>query len=192
MITTDIPAVEKSFVSRAGKKLEHALLEFNIDVKGFICADFGCSTGGFTDCLLQYGASKVYAIDTAYGELDWKLRNNPQVVVMERQNVLFVDLSEKMDFICIDTGWTKQTLVIPKAMQFLKPGGIIISLIKPHYEADKRLLKAGKLPENELANVLDNVKLDLQSKGIEALAIVESPIEGKKGGNKEFLMLIRG
>jgi 23S rRNA (cytidine1920-2'-O)/16S rRNA (cytidine1409-2'-O)-methyltransferase len=182
---------EKTFVGRAGKKLEHALLDFNIDVTGAICADFGCSTGGFTDCLLQYGASKVYAIDTAYGELDWKLRNNPQVVVMERTNVLYVELPEKVDFICIDTGWTKQTLVIPKALEFLKPDGTVISLIKPHYEADKRVLRGGKVPDAELENVLEKVKSVLTEQGVSYEKIIESPIEGKKGGNKEFLMLIR-
>lgn len=181
---------EKSFVSRAGNKLEHALKEFNIDVKGLICADFGCSTGGFTDCLLQNGAKKIYAIDTAYGELDWKLRNNPQVIVMERQNILYIDLPEKMDFICIDTGWTKQQLAIPRAFEFLKPNGIIVSLIKPHYEADKHLLRKGKLPDEELQSVLNGVKESLIKKSIHPKQIIESPIEGKKGGNKEFLMLI--
>ena len=182
---------EKTFVSRAGKKLEHALLEFNLNVEGLVCADFGCSTGGFTDCLLQFGAKKIYAIDTAYGELDWKLRNNPQVVVMERQNALYVELPEKVDFICIDTGWTRQSLAIPRAFEFLKPSSVIVSLLKPHYEADKRELRQGKLPEDLLDKVINGVKSDLVSKGINIEKIIESPIEGKKGGNKEFLMLIR-
>jgi 23S rRNA (cytidine1920-2'-O)/16S rRNA (cytidine1409-2'-O)-methyltransferase len=181
---------DKTFVSRAGGKLDYALDHFNIDVSGLICADFGCSTGGFTDCLLQRGASKVYAIDTAYGELDWKLRNNPQVVVMERQNVLYVNLPEKVDFICIDTGWTKQSLVAPVAINNLKSESFIISLLKPHYEADKRFLKAGKVIEERIQEVVSKTVDSLKEINIKVIDIVESPIEGKKGGNKEFLMLL--
>src|SRR4051812_21371874 len=96
-----------SFVSRAGQKLNHALRTFALDVRGFICADFGSNTGGFVDCLLQHGAAKVYAIDTGYGALEWKLRNDPRVVVMERTNAIHVELPERLQLITIDVAWTK-------------------------------------------------------------------------------------
>src|SRR3989344_6185067 len=122
--------MDKKFVSRAGLKLEHALKFFNISVRSKVCADLGCSTGGFVDCLLQRGAKKVYAVDTAYGVLDWKLRNDPRVVVMERTNALHVQLPELVDFISIDVGWTRQQLILPHALKLLKPDGVIVSLIK--------------------------------------------------------------
>src|SRR5689334_21883246 len=110
-----------SFASRAGEKLQHSLTSFNISVEDRVCADFGCSTGGFTDCLLQNGAEKVYAVDTAYGELAWNLRNDKRVVVLERTNALHVNLPEKMDLITVDTGWTKQSLILPSVLNNLKP-----------------------------------------------------------------------
>src|SRR5579859_6656968 len=128
------------YVSRAGGKLEFALQEFNISVKDLVVADFGSSTGGFVDCLRQNGAKKVYAVETGYGTLDWKLRNDPRVVVMERTNAMHVDLPEKVDLVTIDTSWTKQKNILPNALHNLKPGKQIISLIKPHYEAGKAKL----------------------------------------------------
>jgi len=178
------------FVSRAGAKLEFALQKFNIDVKDLICADFGSSTGGFVDCLLQRGASKVYSIDTAYGELAWTLRNNPKVVVLERTNAMHVTLPEKVDFISVDTSWTKQKLVLPNVIANLKPGGIIISLIKPHYESPREFLIKGKLQEEKIKEVLDYVKKDIESLNLKVIDIVESPILGEKGKNKEYLAQI--
>src|SRR5579859_7339270 len=120
------------YVSRAGGKLEFALQEFKISVKDLIVADFGSSTGGFVDCLLQNGAKKVYAVETGYGVLDWKLRNDPRVIVMERTNAIHVELPEKVDLITIDTSWTRQRNILPNALKNLKEGRKIISLIKPH------------------------------------------------------------
>ena len=179
-----------NFVSRAGDKLNFALDHFSIDVKNLVCCDLGSSTGGFVDCLLKRGAKKVYAIDTAYGELNWGLRNNNRVVVMERTNALYVSLTEKLDFICIDLGWTPQKMVLPKAKEMLKENGVIISLIKPHYEADKSFLRGGKVLEEKLPEVLDKVKSEIIYLGLNLKEIIESPIEGKKGKNKEFLALI--
>lgn len=178
------------FVSRAGDKLDFALSHFDINVRGFICADLGCSTGGFVDCLLKRKAKKVYAVDTAYGELNWSLRNDSRVVVLERTNALYVDIGEKVDFVCIDVGWTPQKLILPKAKELLKPDGIIISLIKPHYEANKSFLKQGKVLEENLDDVLDNVKFDIKVSGLSLVGLVDSPIEGKKGKNKEYLAYI--
>lgn len=180
-----------SFVSRAGEKLQHALTTFRIDVNGLICADFGSSTGGFTDCLLQNGASKVYSIDTAYGEIAWNLRNDSRVVVMERTNAMHVSLPEKVDLITIDVGWTKQAKVLPNAFTNLKEDGQIISLIKPHYEAPRQFIHKGKLVEEKIPEVLEQVKKDIRDAGGEILQTTESPILGEKGKNKEFLFLIK-
>ena len=181
---------DERFVSRAGNKLQFALEQFKIDVAGLIVADFGSSTGGFVDVLLQDGVSKVYSIDTAYGELAWKLRNDPKVVVMERTNAMHVRLPEKVDLITIDTAWTKQILTIPNALENLKKNGRIISLIKPHYESPREYLEKGRLKDEYIDEVLDNVKNDIVSVGAKVLEIVESPIVGEKGKNKEFLALI--
>ncbi|CAN5310241.1 N/A [soil metagenome] len=181
---------EKKFVSRAGEKLQFALQNFEISVKDLIIADFGSSTGGFVDCLLQNGAKKVYAIETGYGTLDWKLRNDPRVVVMERTNAMHVILAEKMDMITVDTSWTRQKNVLPNVFNNLKPDGIVISLIKPHYEAEKKYLRKGKLAEEFMEEVLENVKKDVQNAGGRVSKLIESPILGEKGKNVEFLALV--
>lgn len=178
------------FVSRAGEKLQYALTNFEISVKDKICADFGSSTGGFVDCLLQNGASKVYSVDTSYGELAWKLRNDPRVVVMERTNAMHVQLPEKVDVLTIDTGWTKQEKVIPNALRSIKEDGIIISLIKPHYESPREYLEKGRLKEEHVEEVLGKVKNDIEGLRGKIVNMTESPLEGRKGDNKEFLFLI--
>jgi 23S rRNA (cytidine1920-2'-O)/16S rRNA (cytidine1409-2'-O)-methyltransferase len=174
------------FASRAGEKLQFALDNFKIDIDGKTVADFGSSTGGFVDCLLQSGAKKVYSVDTAYGELAWKLRQDPRVMVMERTNAMHVILPEKSDIITVDTSWTKQRNVLPNVLLNLKEGGIIISLIKPHYEAGK-----SKLSDMEVDEVLEKVKRDIENEGLEILKMIESPILGEKGKNREFLFLLR-
>lgn len=179
------------FVSRAGQKLQHALDTFEIDVSGKVCADLGCSTGGFTDCLLRNGASKVYAVDTGYGVLDWKLRQNPKVTVMERTNALHIALPEKADVISIDVGWTKQKLIVPKALELLKENGDIISLVKTHYESPNEWLRNGKLLESHLEEVVQNTERELADLGITFIRKIESPVLGQKGGNVEYLFWIR-
>lgn len=179
------------FVSRAGEKLEHALVKFNIDVSGLTCADFGSSTGGFVDCLLKHDAKKVYSVDTAYGELDWNLRNDPRVIVLERTNAMHVNLPEKVDLITIDTGWTKQEKVLPNALNNLKETGQIISLIKPHYEAPKQYIKKGRLDPTKIDEVLDSVREDIKKAGAKILKETTSPITGARAENKEFLFLIK-
>jgi 23S rRNA (cytidine1920-2'-O)/16S rRNA (cytidine1409-2'-O)-methyltransferase len=180
-----------NFASRAGEKLEHALQEFHIDVSNKICADFGSSVGGFVDCLLQHGAKKVYAVDTGYGELAWKLRNNPQVVVMERTNAMHVELPEKMDLITNDTSWTKQKNILPNILNNLKEGGTIITLIKPHYEAEKKLLRKGVLDEIVAEEVAREVLEEIQTFGLQVLGFTKSPIVGGKGGNSEYLAFLK-
>ena len=179
------------YASRAGEKLEHAIKKFGANVTNLVCADFGSSTGGFVDCLLQNGAQKVYAVETGYGTLDWKLRNDPRVVVMERQNAMHIVLPEKVDFVTIDTSWTKLEKVVPNALLNLKPEGRIIALVKPHYEADQPRLIKGKLPEESIPEVLSEVKIKLKALGLELLGETESPILGEKGKNKEFLFYFK-
>ena len=180
-----------SYVSRAGEKLEHALKTFGIDVAGLTCADFGASTGGFTDCLLQNGAKKVYAVETGYGVLDYKLRTDERVVVLERTNAMHVELPEKVDFITVDTSWTKLEKVVPNALKNLKEGGEMVVLVKPHYEAEQKLIRKGRLPEEFIPEVLKSVKQKLEELGVKVLDETESPILGEKGKNKEYLLYLK-
>ncbi len=180
-----------NFVSRGGIKLQAAIENWKLDIENFTVLDIGSSTGGFVDCLLQYGAKKVYAVDTSYGELAWKLRNDPRVVVMERTNILHLEsLSEKVDLITIDAGWTRQELVLPKVKGFLKEDGVIVALLKPHYEADKKDLVKGVLVESKLSEVKDMVKKKVEELGFKIYQEINSPILGG-GGNVEYLWLIR-
>src|SRR3989338_3556658 len=151
------------YASRAGEKLEHALTTFKINVTGKTCADFGASTGGFVDCLLQHGASKVYGVETGYGLLDWRLRNDPRVVVMERTNAMHVKLPEKVDIISMDTSWTRIENTIENAIKNLKSNGEIITLVKPHYEASPKQLRKGKLAEEFVEEVIDQVRQSLKN-----------------------------
>lgn len=177
------------FVSRAGSKLEHALIHFNLDVTGKICADLGCSTGGFVDCLLQRGAAKVYAADTGYGVLDWKLRKDPRVVVMERTNAMHITLPEPVDIVTIDVAWTRQKFILPSARNIIKVTGTVISLIKPHYEADKSLLRKGVLPEELVETTVKSVEDEIAGLGLIWMGSVASPIKGS-GGNVEVLAML--
>lgn len=162
--------------------MECALKTFGIDVTGMTVLDMGSSTGGFVDCLLQDGAKKVYAVDTSYGELAWKLRTDPRVVVMERQNILFLDsLPEPVDLTTIDVTFTSLEKILPVVKKFLKPGGKIVALLKPQYEDQKLALKnRGVIPQQELQKIINKFSFD---------RIIESPILGGSG-NKEFLLLI--
>ena len=180
-----------TFVSRGGIKLQAAVENWKLKIENLVCLDVGSSTGGFVDCLLQNGAKKVYAVDTAYGELAWKLRNDPKVVVMERINILHLQsLPEQVDLITIDAGWTKLELVLPIVKKFLKPDGIIIALLKPHYEADKKDLVKGVLPVEKAEQIKDQVVNRLQGTGYRVQEIIESPILGG-AGNKEYLVFLK-
>lgn len=172
--------MEQKYVSRGGIKLEHGLKKFGIDVTGLIVLDVGSSTGGFVDCLLQNGAVKVYSVDTAYGELVWKLRQDPRVVVIERQNILFLgSLPEQVDFVTIDVTFTSLTKILPVIQKFLKPDGKIIALLKPQYEDQKLALKNhGVVPETFHQEILSRFQYQ---------KMTSSPILGT-GGNKEYLL----
>ena len=182
--------MDRQFVSRGGIKLQAALDQFKVDVTDKVVLDVGSSTGGFVDCLLQNGAKKVYALDIAYGELAWKLRNDPRVVVMERTNILYLQtLPEQLDLITIDAGWTKLELVLSVVSKFLKPGGMIIALFKPHYEADKRDLIKGVLSPEKAEIVKDKAIKTINDQRLTINEVMESPILGG-AGNKEYLLLI--
>ena len=182
------------FVSRGGLKLAAALDAFELDVAGMTCTDLGSSVGGFTDCLLQRGAEKVYAVDTAYGLLAWKLRQDPRVVVVERTNVLHFDplASEGVDLVTLDLGWTPQARAIPAALKW-KPRRIV-SLVKPQYEAPRPPGRGGVLEAEEAERVALEVLGDMEAMGVAVQAHLRSPILGggsrKGGGNVEYLALL--
>ncbi len=187
-------AKNRKHVSRAGAKLEHGLAAFGLDVSGFVCADFGCNVGGFTDCLLKRGAARVHAIDTGYGTLAYSLRSDDRVNVMERTNALHAEVVEPVDLVVIDLAWTPQSKSIPVALGWLKPGGRIVTLIKPHYELseDEKAAKLvdGKLPADDAPAVCDRVVATMPALGMQVIDVVQSPLTGGKSGvNVEFLAL---
>ena len=182
------------YVGRGGRKLSAALDAFGVDPAGLTCADFGANIGGFTDCLLQRGAARVYAVDTGYGMLAWKLRKDARVVVMERTNALHADPPGLMDLVVIDMAWTPQVLSIPAAMKWLAKDGRIVSLLKPHFELAK-MTPGGRSPHAPLSDdqareVCDEVCGRLAGLGYPVADTIPSPIKGK-GGNTEFLLLLR-
>jgi 23S rRNA (cytidine1920-2'-O)/16S rRNA (cytidine1409-2'-O)-methyltransferase len=178
------------FVSRAGQKLDHALTTFGLDVAGMVCADLGSNTGGFVDCLLRRGAARVYAIDTGYGVLDWTLRKDPRVVVMERTNAMHAELPERVSMVTIDVAWTRQRHILPAARRMLDDAGTVVSLIKPHYEAERSQLVKGILPAEQVDGVVSRVSNDVRTAGFELLGTVRSPVLGAKG-NVEVLARLR-
>src|SRR5437764_4181298 len=160
----------RQFASRAGQKLDHALNIFRIDATGLICADLGSNVGGFVDCLLSRGAAKVYAVEKGYGVLEWRLRNDPRVIVMERTNAMHVQLPETVDLVTIDVAWTRQKNILPASRRLLKPGARVVTLIKPHYEAERSKLRKGVLPAHELPDVAAGVCNDMRHAGFDVLA----------------------
>jgi 23S rRNA (cytidine1920-2'-O)/16S rRNA (cytidine1409-2'-O)-methyltransferase len=178
------------FASRAGLKLDHALTAFAIDVAGLVCADLGSNVGGFVDCLLKRGAAKVYAVEKGYGVLEWRLRRDPRVVVMERTNAMHVELPEKVGLVTIDVAWTRQRNILPAARRILVPGGVVVTLIKPHYEAGQARLKKGVLPEGEVDGVVAEVSGEFHEAGFELEQMTRSPIVGGEG-NVEVLAKLR-
>ena len=180
------------YVSRGGLKLEKALRDFGVDPTGYVCSDSGASTGGFTDCLLQQGASKVFAIDVGYGQLDWKIRSDPRVVVMERTNVRYVtpeQLGEPLDLSVIDVSFISLKIVLPVIKSFLKPtSGQVLCLIKPQFEAGKdKVGKKGVVREPQThVEVLDSFVELADSLDFKILGLTFSPVKGPEG-NIEFL-----
>jgi len=181
------------FVSRGGEKLEGAMEAFPIELKGQVCLDIGSSTGGFTDCMLQHGATKVYAIDVGKGQLHWKLREDDRVVVMEGTNARHLtpkDLPEPADFASIDTSFISLTNILPAVKGLLKPGGEIVSLIKPQFEAGKEDVNKGRgvitNPTIHEAVISKIRKFGTEELGLKWIGLETSPLKGPKG-NIEFL-----
>ena len=179
------------YVSRGGLKLEKALKNFGVDPTGFVCSDSGASTGGFTDCLLQQGASKVFAIDVGYGQLAWKIRNDPRVVVMERTNIRYVtpeDLGEKLDLSVVDVSFISLSLVLPVIRSLLKETGQVLCLIKPQFEAGKEKVgKKGVVRDPAVhEEVLQNFISLAKSLDFTIRDLTFSPVKGPEG-NIEFL-----
>jgi 23S rRNA (cytidine1920-2'-O)/16S rRNA (cytidine1409-2'-O)-methyltransferase len=184
--------VAPKFVSRGGLKLEAALDGFGIDVAGRICADIGASTGGFTDCLLQRGARKVYAIDVGAGQLHWNIRQDERVVVKERVNARHLTreiLPEPIEFACCDVSFISVTLIVPALTRLLRPEADLVVLVKPQFEVGKgQVGKGGIVREPELHRAaVEKVRVSLEQAGFSRIVERESPILGAEG-NREFLL----
>lgn len=179
------------YVSRGGLKLEKALKEFGVNPTGYVCSDSGASTGGFTDCLLQKGAKKVFAIDVGYGQLDWKIRSDPRVVVMERTNVRHVipeQLGEPLDLSVVDVSFISLKIVLPVIKSFLKADGQVLCLIKPQFEAGREKVgKKGVVRDPQThKEVLDQFVLLAKELDFQIMGLTFSPVKGPEG-NIEFL-----
>ena len=182
------------YVSRGGTKLEKAISEFNIDLSRCVCADIGASTGGFTDCMLQNGAKKVYAIDVGYGQLAWKLRSDERVVNIERTNIRYItkeQLPQPLDFFTVDVSFISLGLVVPVVADFLGETAKGVCLIKPQFEAGREKVgKNGVVRDPDVhAEVINKVFKYIKSSGLRAAGLTWSPIKGPKG-NIEYLVFI--
>ena len=198
MATPGVP----SPASRAFAKLDFALERFAIDVSGRRCADLGCHVGGFTDCLVRRGAASVVSVDTGYGILDWRLRNDQRVEVRERTNALHDEPpAGGVGFLSIDLGWTPQRLALPAARRWIASAGDVVTLVKPHYELEgeaKSRLDQGRLDDAAAHAVLADLLPRIPRWGFEVVSQAESPIRGGKSGkgrggagNLEFLVHLR-
>ncbi len=177
------------FVSRGGEKLEAALIGFGIDVRGLVAADVGASTGGFTDCLLQRGAARVYAIDVGYGQLDWQLRQDPRVVVMERTNARYLEqLPEKVHLVTIDVSFISLRRILPQVVRWMHSHGQVVALIKPQFEAGRRDVGKGGVVRDPAIHrrVLEEVVRAAADLGLTLRGLMVSPLLGP-AGNREFL-----
>jgi 23S rRNA (cytidine1920-2'-O)/16S rRNA (cytidine1409-2'-O)-methyltransferase len=182
------------YVSRGGVKLDGALKAFELDVTGWVCMDVGASTGGFSDCLLQRGAARVYAVDVGYGQLAWRLRQDPRVTVIERTNIRYLAaerIPEPVDLAAIDVSFISLKIVVPAVLKFLKPRGRLLTLVKPQFEVGKgQVGKGGVVTDPEQhARVIAELDLCFRGLGLECSQAAPSPIDGPKG-NKEFFMLL--
>ncbi|MDD3580238.1 MAG: TlyA family RNA methyltransferase [Desulfobacca sp.] len=187
--TADIP-----YVSRGGVKLAAALEHFQINVAGQVILDVGASTGGFTDCVLQRGAKRVYAVDVGYGQLAWSLRQDARVVILERTNIRYLPreaIPEPIDLATIDVSFISLTLVLPKVREFVRPGGAILALVKPQFEVGRHQVgKGGVVRDPRLQlQVVEDLKALATSLGLEVFGHLPSPILGPKG-NQEYLLYL--
>lgn len=184
------------YASRAGRKLAAALDHFGIDPEGWTCLDVGASTGGFTDCLLQRGAHRVYALDVGYGQLDYRLRQDPRVVVMERINARYLrpdDLPERCDLVTVDVSFISLTKVVPSLLCHVKPGGLLLPLIKPQFEAGRRLVgKGGIVRDPQVRRRVIGERVAELGAGLETLGVVDSAVAGMTGNREAFALFRAG
>lgn len=194
-ITIEVKGATLRYVSRGGLKLEKALNEFPLTVEGKICMDIGASTGGFTDCMLQNGAQKVYSVDVGHGQLDWKLRNDKRVVCMEKTNFRYMqpqDIDDVLDFASVDVSFISLTKILLPARRLLSQKGEMVCLIKPQFEAGRdKVGKKGVVREKKVhEEVICKILLFARMVGFEVLDLAFSPIKGPEG-NIEYLIYIR-
>jgi 23S rRNA (cytidine1920-2'-O)/16S rRNA (cytidine1409-2'-O)-methyltransferase len=180
------------YASRGGVKLAKAFDQFAIDAAGKIALDVGASTGGFTDCLLQHGAARVFAVDVGYGQLDWKLRNDPRVIVFEKTNIRYLEISRlpcRLSLATIDVSFISLKLVLPAVKKLLEPGADAVALIKPQFEVGKGQVGKGGVVRSaeEHRRVIDEIVSSATALGFHQHGVIESPLLGPKG-NKEFLI----
>lgn len=186
----DIP-----YVSRGGLKLEKALNEFNIDVRDKVALDVGAGTGGFTDCLLQHGAKRVFAVDVGYGQIDFKLRQDPRVILLERQNIRYLKkeaICDILDLVTVDVSFISLKKVIPSIKNLIKEDGEVIALIKPQFEVGRGEVEKGGVVRNAQKHhrVIQEITHFCENLGFRVMGVTESPILGHKG-NREFLIYLR-
>ena len=189
----ELLARPEPFVSRAGRKLAAALDHFGLDPSGAVCLDVGASTGGFTDCLLQRGAVRVYALDVGYGQLDYSLRTDPRVVVMERVNARHLvpgDLPEPCDLITVDVSFISLTKVVPALLAHLAPGGRLLPMIKPQFEAGRGQVGKGGIVRGARLRrrVIDDRVADLEALGLACRGVFDSPVAGRRGNREAFAL----
>lgn len=185
---------QPKYVSRAGFKLEAALDAFTLDVNGFICMDAGISTGGFTDCLLQRGACRVYGIDVGHGQVHEKISSDPRVILYEKTNLRHLELlAEPIDLACLDLSFISLLKVIERVETFIKPTGQILALIKPQFEAERHEIGRGGLVTSPAVHeaVIAKIKAGFEAHGFELTNVIQSPILGASSGNKEFIALFK-
>jgi 23S rRNA (cytidine1920-2'-O)/16S rRNA (cytidine1409-2'-O)-methyltransferase len=193
-LTLRIQDSDLVYVSRGGLKLQAALDGFQISVEKLICLDIGASTGGFSDCLLQRGAARVFAVDVGYGQLAWKLRQDPRIVVLERSNIRYLPetaLPCRVDLVTIDVSFISLRIVVPAVEKFMSSGARIIALIKPQFEVGKAMVgKGGVVRDPSLhRQVIDELSDFFSRQGFSPESVIPSPVLGPKG-NQEFLMLL--
>jgi 23S rRNA (cytidine1920-2'-O)/16S rRNA (cytidine1409-2'-O)-methyltransferase len=191
----ELQGEDQPYVSRGGLKLEGALKAFEIDPKGMVVMDVGASTGGFTDCVLQKGAERVFAVDVGYGQLAWKLQKDSRVVSLERRNIRYLkkeEVGEEVDLVVIDASFISIEKFLPHLLGFMKKGGLLLGLIKPQFEVGKGEVGKGGVVKDPLLHqkVIDRISGFCRGIGLNVVGIAESPLTGPKG-NKEFFIYLK-
>jgi len=184
----------RKYVSRGGVKLEGAIKEFRLGVQGKVCLDVGASKGGFTDCLLKNGAEKVYALDVGYGQLHWKLRNDPRVVNIEKTNIRYFngkEIKSPIDLATIDVSFISLDKVLPKVKELVRKKGEMVALIKPQFEAGREKVERGGVVKDKKVHgeIIDKIKLLARGLGLEVKGLISSPIKGPAGNIEYFIYL---